>query len=139
MNTYALARIVTLSTILMLGLASCRQAEDEGTGRLEADAYLNVAEIYKSQGQFRAGIIEAQNALQAFPEYDKTRRFIAGLYIEMGDGVSAQELLEQLLSANPEDSEATLLLAESQLGAGNPDLAIETLEGLQPGSDAERV
>jgi putative PEP-CTERM system TPR-repeat lipoprotein len=139
MNIYALARVVTLSTILMLGLAACRQAEDENTGQLEADAYLNVAEIYKNQGQFRAGIIEAQNALQAFPEYDKTRRFIAGLYIEMGDSVSAQTLLEQLLSANPEDSEAILLLAESQMSAGNPSLALETLEGLQPGSDAERI
>ena len=139
MKTYTLARIVTLSSILMLGLAACRQAEDEGTDRLEADAYLNVAEIYKSQGQFRAGIIEAQNALQAFPEYDKTRRFIAGLYIEMGDSVSAQELLEQLLGANPGDSEAALLLAESQLNAGNPDLATATLEGLQLGSDTEQV
>lgn len=139
MNTYTVARVVTLSTILMLGLAACRQAEDENTGQLEADAYLNVAELYKNQGQFRAGIIEAQNALQAFPEYDKTRRFIAQLYIEMGDSVSAQELLEQLLSANPEDSEATLLLAESQMNAGNPTLALETLVDLQLESDADRV
>lgn len=139
MNRNAFARIVTLSTILIFGLTACSQAENEDTGRLEADAYLNVAEIYKDQGQFRAGIIEAQNALQAYPEYDKTRRFISSLYIEMGDNISAQEVLEALLSVNPEDSEATLLLAESQLNAGNPNLALETLEGIQPGSDAERV
>ncbi len=139
MNTNAFARIVTLGTMIMLGLAACRQAEDDSSSRLEADAYLNVAEIYKSQGQFRAGVIEAQNALQAFPGYDRTQRFMAQLYIEMGDSVAAQPLLIQLLNANPEDSEATLLLAESQLNAGVANFALETLEDLQPTSDAERV
>lgn len=139
MKIGTLSRFVTLTALLLSLLVACAREQDENTGRLEADAYLNVAELYQSQGQFRAGIIEAQNALQAFPEYDKTRRFIAQLYLEMGDSASAQQLLEQLLSANPDDTEAALLLAESELIAGNPEVTIETLDSLQNLSDGEQV
>jgi len=139
MNANPLTRLVIFTAISLMVLVGCSTDDDNSSNMLEADAYLDVAEIYRTQGQFRAGIIEAQNALQAFPESAKTRRFTSRLYMDTGNISAAQELLEQLLTVIPEDPEATLLLAESYLNGGDQNTALEILQNFQPASDAERV
>lgn len=124
-------RAIILTILVLYGATACSQNESDNSDQLQADAYLDVAELYYDQGQFRAAVIEAQNALQVLPGNEATGRFISRLYIDLGSIDAAQEILEQLLTQNPGDVEASLLLAESYLGAGNPNRALELLEPLE--------
>ena len=70
-------------------LASCSQQGESNNSLLEVQSHLNLAQVYKDHGQFRASIIETQNAAQLLPDYLDTRIFIAKLYLELGDINSA--------------------------------------------------
>lgn len=139
MNAKPMARLVILAIVSVLGLAACQPADDENAQMLQADAYLGVAQLYRTQGQFRAAIIEAQNSLQAFPGYEKTQRFIAGLQIDMGNDLAAQEILQSLLTVYPDDPELKLLLAESLLNTGSQNVALTVLENFESAVAADQA
>ena len=102
-------RIISLALLLLIGLVACNQGNEDDSNMLQANAYLDVAKIYRNQGQFRAGIIEAQNALQTFPEHKEAQRFVSQLYMELGDHQTALEMLERLIAESPADAELGLL------------------------------
>lgn len=132
-------RIPTFSfaLLLMFSLAACSQDESDNSDQLQANAYLDVAELYYAQGQFRAAVIEAQNALQVMPGHSDTRRFVSRLYIDLGNLAQAQEVLNGLLAENPADIEAAMMLAETYLGTGEQNQAMELLEGLETSTNEQ--
>lgn len=125
-------RFVSLAVVALCGLVACGQADDGETDLLQVEAYLDVADLYRTQGQFRAAVIEAQNALQIAPGYANTRLFISRLYLDIGDNSQSIELLTTLVEERPDNTEAILLLAEAHLNSGNPLETLSYLDNLNP-------
>lgn len=121
-------KIVFLVFTLLFGLAACNQAENGDTDQVQVEAYLNVANIYRTQGQFRSAVIETQNALQILPNYPKSRVFAAQLYVDIGDYIEAVEILNNLLEVDPGNIDARLLLAEANINMGEAENALANLE-----------
>lgn len=117
-----------------LALSACSR---EGSTQ-QAEDYLNRAETYRSQGQHRAAMIEATNALNAAPDEAFPAVFMAQTYNTLGAGRRASTLLEGFLESHRQ--EVALTLAKAYLLQGKFLSAEETLEGYQPGSpDEERL
>ncbi len=128
------SRLMFSIVILLFGLAACNQSGNEDTEQLQVqvEAYLNVGNIYRTQGQFRSAVIETQNALQILPNYPQSRVFAAQLYIDIGDFVEAAAVLNNLLESDPENIEARVLLAEANVNMGEAESALANLETIQP-------
>jgi putative PEP-CTERM system TPR-repeat lipoprotein len=133
MNTIKIVVFVSLMQIL----ASCNQEEDTGDVLVEVQSHLNLAQVYMDQGQFRASIIETQNAAQLIPDNLETLKFIGKLYIELGDTASAIEAMNNALTTFPDNAEIKLLLGEAYLEARQPELGIALIEPLQVSQDLE--
>lgn len=133
------ARSLSFALLFLFGVSACSQEESTNSDLVQAEAYLDVAELYLSQGQFRAAVIEVQNALQGAPGYSDARRLGARLDIELGSHASAQAVLEQILSQAPGDAESTLLLAESYLTTGDQNRALELLNSLNTDDTEQSV
>ncbi len=133
MNTIKIVVFVSL----MQMLASCNQEEDTSDILVQVQSHLNLAQVYMDQGQFRASIIETQNAAQLLPNNPETLEFIGRLYIELGDTTSAIENLNNALTVSPDSVELKLLLGEAYLEARQPELGVALIEPLQVGQDLE--
>jgi len=118
-------------------LSSCGQQDDISNNLVQVQSHLNLAQVYKDQGQFRASIIETQNASQLLPDNLETRIFIAKLYLELGDVNSTIEALNNSLALMPENTELKLLLAEAYLLSNQVDLGLALIEPLQVSQDLE--
>jgi len=104
----------------------------------QAQDYLNRAEAYRDQGQYRAAMIETTNALNAAPEEAGPAVFMAEIYNTLGAGRRASNLLENYINSHPQ--EIALILAEAYLLQGKFLSAEETLEDFQPGTpEQERL
>lgn len=139
MNVSFSLRYLVLTLVVICGIVACSREDNADAQILQANAYLDVAELYRNQGQFRAGIIEAQNALQAAPAYERTQLFMSRLYMDIGNSASAQLLQESLLDRNPNDVESILLLAESHLNQGDRNQVLTLLEDLEPATAEQQT
>src|SRR5688572_7443698 len=131
MNTIKIVVFVSLMQIL----ASCNQEEDATDTLVQVQSHLNLAQVYMDQGQFRASIIETQNAAQLLPNNPETLEFIGKLYIELGDTTSAIENLNNALTISPDNAELKLLLGEAYLEARRPEPGVALIEPLQVSQD----
>lgn len=132
-------------TAVLLSLSACG---GEGGGQdqdgpssddlLAAQAHLSIAELYRSQGQFRASTIEAQNALQLIPDNSDALSFMAQLSMDLGDNSRAVELLAVLHENRPGDVQITLRLSAAYLVSGTANEAQLLLEDLALPAGAER-
>lgn len=118
-------------------LTSCNQEEDANDILVQVQSHLNLAQVYMDQGQFRASIIEAQNASQLLPNNPETLKFIAKLYIELGDMGSAIEGLNNALAVVPDDAELKLLLGEAYLESRQAALGLALIEPLEVSQDLQ--
>lgn len=121
----------------ILALSSCNQEEDTGAIQAQVQAHLNLAQVYMDQGQFRASIIETQNAAKLIPNNPDTLEFISRLFIELGDMSSAIENLNAALTIQPDSPELKLLLAEAYLYSNRIDDGLALIEPLQVSPDLE--
>lgn len=120
---------------LMQMLYSCNQVDDIDSDLVEAQSHLDLAQVYMGQGQFRASIIETQNAAQLAPDNLKTSIFISKLYLELGDVTSAIEELNNSLKVRPDDAELRLLLAEAYLLSKQLNSGLVLLQSFEVSSD----
>jgi len=139
MFTFTSLRRCFLILIIACVLSACGQSDTGESDVLEAEAYLDVARLYRNQGQFRASVIEVQNALQALPGHQPTLEFMSRVYLDIGDAQGATQILEDVFADNPSDSEVRLLLAEARMNSGNVSGALELLEGFESDIQGQRV
>ncbi|MAN51412.1 MULTISPECIES: tetratricopeptide repeat protein [unclassified Marinimicrobium] len=101
----------------------------------QAQDYLNRAEAYRDQGQYRAAMIEITNAMNSAPGEVAYPIAMAEVYITLGAARRASTLLEDYVEQHPQA--VALPLAEAYLKQGKFLSAKETLEGFTARSAEE--
>jgi len=125
-------KILGLSTAVLLTLGACSQENSRDTDTVQAAAYLDIADVYRRQGQYRAASIELQNALQLAPGDDRALRLLSRINLDVGNPGQARQVLETLRSRDPGNLETTMMLAEAYLAVGEFERTINLLENLAP-------
>jgi len=126
-----LLKMVFWAALAIGFLAKCSQESSRDTDLLQADAYLDVAEVYLEQGQFRAAAIEAQNALQLAPGYQRGIKLLSETNLEVGNLADTIVILEDQIQNLADNSEETILLADAYLRSGNWAQTINLLSSRQ--------
>ncbi len=108
-NTFGIPSLIATSIVYLL-LSACG---DNQSGGANIEDYLKVSRNYQDQGQFRAAIIEAQNAIQKAPDNSQGFKRLAQIYNELGAGKKASDLLLKLPQL--EDPELVFVLHEAYL------------------------
>ncbi len=126
--------IVTVTRLLLVGLslslAACSNSGDaEAKARTEAQRHIERAASYQRQGQFRAAIIEARNALQLRPNDPESAVALASLLNDLGQGRQAMKLLEPL--ATQHNTAVIHALGNAYLLQGKYQSALDYLQSAQ--------
>ncbi|WP_111641488.1 tetratricopeptide repeat protein [Marinimicrobium alkaliphilum] len=132
MLTHAHRFLPFLLLMVVVALSGCSR---EG-GRQQMEDYLNRAELYRDQGQYRAAMLEATNAMNAAPDAPEPALFMADIFNTLGAGRRASGLLEEF--QDDHGDAVALALARSYLLQGRFLSAEEVLEPYEPGNDADR-
>ena len=103
--------MLQLSRLLMVAmmatmLTACGGGNDPEADAEKAGLRLQRAEQYKQQGQFRAALIEARNALQSPAVADDARLMIAQIYNDLGQGKLADSELDAVTAPSLEKARA---------------------------------
>jgi tetratricopeptide (TPR) repeat protein len=100
---------VLLASVLIF--AGCDGKNENAGTEAKTQEYVARAENYRSQGQYRAAIIEVRNALQKNPNDRVATLELASISNELGQGKSALKLLEPI--AKVANREEALAIAQS--------------------------
>lgn len=95
MNTIAKILIV----LLCVSVAACSDKQQKSKD--DATRHVNSAKVYQEQGQYRAAIIEAKNAIQLAPESPDGYIAIARIYNEVGAYAATQTMLSTVVEKLP--------------------------------------
>lgn len=120
----ALKPLVVAISIACVSLTGCSEP-DKSTGDSEAQQLLSRAQSYQLQGQYRAAVIEAKNALQKDPSNPSAHVLIAKIYSELGDTKEALAILEKTDPTS--NSELYLAHIEALVERGKGQSALEQL------------
>jgi len=132
MHTQPIRPLILSLLAAVLLVSGCSQEDPTN----QAQDYLNRAEAYRDQGQYRAAMIEATNAINTSPEEVAPALALADIYNRLGVGRRAAELLEGWAETDPQA--VALKLAEAYLKQGKFLSAQETLNAFEPQTDEER-
>lgn len=110
--------VLGIAVLAGCGNNSARDAED-------AQRHVKTAGMYAAQGQYRAAMIEARNAIQRQSEHPDGYLALARIYNEIGAHLPAQELLKEPVKKMP--SMATEL-ANAYFGGAKYSSAIATVQ-----------
>lgn len=129
MQTFKVKKLVqALGCSLFLTLAACSDDQSqEQENLIQVQAYLGLAEVYMNQGQFRASVIETQNAFELMPNNPDVLSFICRLYLEIGDLAEATKQIDAALQISPDDPELKLLKVQTLLASSKLDEGITLL------------
>lgn len=117
-----------------LGLNGCGGSPESAAER--ARLHLTSSEAYRQQGQYRAAMIEARNAIKQAPDDSTAYLLLAAIYNDLGDAERAAELLHRTPAGSEPDTE--LELAAAYLQQGKFRSAQETLTAIQDSALATR-
>lgn len=92
-------------------LVGCKNNHGDSKGG-EVARFIKSAETYRDQGQLRAAMLEAKNAIQKNPGESKGYIILSDIYNQLGAYAATQALLEPILPKMPEVS---LSLAEAYI------------------------
>ena len=112
--------LITLAIILLTG---CE--EDTGNKTTPLPLILDRAASYVDQGQYKAAIIEAKNALRLAPQSSEAISLAAKINIKLGRPDKALKLLNNAKARN--NSQIKLLIAEAYLAQGKFRSSLEQL------------
>lgn len=99
-----------LVPVLMVALVLCLQTGCGEQQQIAVEHHLLQSKSYQQQGQYRAAMIEARNALMQDPQNLKAQRRLSAIYNELGYSRSTLKLITQ--SDHLDD--AQLILAKAQ-------------------------
>lgn len=94
--------------------AGCGDHGESGSTQ-QAAIHLATSEAYTEQGQYRAALIEARNAIKQAPDQVAGRLQLARVHLALGNARSAAEVLAALPPGHPE-AQQTLARAYVELG-----------------------
>lgn len=115
---------------LSLALTGCNQGPDASAKvRADAQRHMERSTSYREQGQFRAAIIEARNAMQLAPNDPDTLATLANLLNDLGQGRQAIKLLEPIREQN--NTAVIHALGEAYLIEGKYQSALDFLRRAQ--------
>ncbi|MFT3929941.1 MAG: tetratricopeptide repeat protein [Spongiibacteraceae bacterium] len=110
MNNRA-TQLSALVIAIAAACSGCNRDADNVDAKQQTHNHLELAESYRRQGQYRAAIIEARNALQKSPNDRAAKLNLARIFVELGQGKAALNLLEPI-AADANRDEA-LAIAQS--------------------------
>lgn len=113
--------LVSLMTLVLL--SGCGKQEEKA--QANSERHIRSAANYLEQGQMRAAMLEAQNAIKLQPNDFTGYQALAQIYNTMGTFSSSQHLLEPLVSTHPE---LGTLLAQAYVGSHKYRSALQTLD-----------
>jgi len=115
---------------LLLGLTACGSSNDAKIkAQAEAQRHIERSAAYRQQGQFRAAIIEARNAIALNPNDAGTTAALATLLNDLGQGRQAMKLLEPF--AMQRNTAVIHALGEAYLLQGKYQSALDYLQDAQ--------
>jgi len=110
---------------------------DSDTQNKEVGDHIARAEVFRQQGQYRAALIEARNAISAAPNDDRGKLEAAKLYADMGQAKSALQAIDALSAARQSEQEVIELRADALLQQGKFHSALKALQSVQSSNDIE--
>ncbi len=133
-NKKSKIRVQRLSRILLILLSACSIMlmsckNDKGANKEEVARFVKSAEAYLSQGQYRASMLEAKNAIQKNPSDSQGYLVLAKIYNSLGAFGATQSLLEPVVKKMPETS---LALASAYVETRKYRSALNTLADVNP-------
>lgn len=93
----SIAKIIVIG--LVLTVAACGDKQEKS--KEDASRHVTSAKVYQEQGQYRAAMIEAKNAIQLQPESPEGLLALARVYNEIGAHSTVQDLLEPRVQKLP--------------------------------------
>lgn len=93
----SIAKIIVIG--LVLAVAACGDKQEQN--KEDASRHITSARVYQEQGQYRAAMIEAKNAIQLQPENPEGLLALARIYNEIGAYTTVQDLLEPRVKKLP--------------------------------------
>lgn len=127
--------LASLTLFLLLG--ACGDKQEQQAANLER--HLRSANTFVQQGQFRAAMIEAKNAIQLQPQDAAGYIALANIYNRMGAYSATQTLLENILTTHPD---ASTPLAEAYMGSQKYRSALQVLSAhpaTEPGVKTQQL
>lgn len=118
-----------LSALLIaIAVASsgCKRIDNDDKPAQKASSHIERAESYRKQGQYRAAIIEARNAIDAAPQDTRGTIELATLLNELNQGKQALRILEPLASST--DHAVVIARTDALLTQGKSRSALEYLQ-----------
>ncbi len=107
MTNKFILKVFIAFVLLPIGVISCSK-NDERTREVRAQNYIDRAESYRQQGQYRAAIIETRNALQQNPHDRAATLKLARIFTELGQAKTAIKLLEPIADKANRDEAITI-------------------------------
>jgi len=108
---------------LLLTLISCSSPKDNAQLLLEAKTLI-------SQNEKPEAVINLKNILQKDPEHSEARYLLGKIYLSADNYLSAEKELQRAIASNPNNFQAILALAKTQLSLSKFDDIINTLSGI---------
>ena len=97
------------------------------SSKQDIETHMRNAQLYEKEGNHKSAIIELKNVLQADPNHGEGRKLLGTVYLEIGDGVSAEKELGRAIDLGISKQEVSLSLARSQVMQGKYDEALGNL------------
>jgi cellulose synthase operon protein C len=113
--------IVVGSSLVLIG---CK--DDAASNKEDSARFTRSATTYQEQGQYRAAMLEAKNAIQNDPENTQAYRVLAKIYNQVGAYAATQKLLETIVK---KDSGVSAELAEAFVETKKYRSALNVLAG----------
>ena len=130
-------QLSALCIAIALTNSGCGRLADSEKPEQKAASHIERAESYRQQGQYRAAIIEARNAIDAAPHDADGLVELASLLNELNQGKQALRVLEPL--ANSSDRAVVIARADALLTQGKFRSALDYLQTHRSDDDAIRL
>lgn len=120
----------TRLSLLFIAIAAvssgCKRSDNADAPEQKASSHLERAESYRQQGQYRAAIIEARNAIDAAPKDPRGTIELATLLNELNQGRQALRVLEPLETST--DQAVVIARTDALLAQGKMRSAFDYLQ-----------
>ncbi len=122
--------LVRTRTILLASLIAAGSLAGCGKTNFTDIEHIERAKDLQDQGDLRASIIELKSALQQSPDNVKARWLLGQIYVELGDGVTAEKELNRAQQHGVAQTDVALPLANALLLQGRHKDVLKNLSAV---------